>query len=81
MYQAYAIALRATDAPREEVERALLSAVDFAETPEDVIHVAARLEDIGSHAAALKLCRSLAAIDEYRREPYVMGLAAGSEVG
>ena len=53
MYQAYAIALKATDAPKEDVERALLSAVDFAETPEDILHVAARLEDIGSDAAAL----------------------------
>ena len=41
----------------EDVERALLSAVDFAETPEDVLHVAARLEEIGSDAAALRLCQ------------------------
>ena len=74
MYQAYAITLKATDAPDEEVERALLSAVDFAETPEDLLHVAARLEEVGSDAAALKLCRSVSDLDSYRREPYVMGL-------
>ena len=74
MYQAYAIALQATGAPAAEVERALLSAVDFAETPEDVLHVAARLEDIGSHAAALELCKAVSSMDPYRREPYVMGL-------
>ncbi len=74
MYQAYAVALKATAAPVEDIERALLSAVDFAETPEDVLHVAARLEEIGSDATALRLCRNVAEIDEYRREPYVMGL-------
>ena len=74
MYQAYAIALRATDAPAEEVERALLSAVDFAQSPEDVLHLAARLEEIGSDAAALELCQNVSAMDPYRRDPYVMGL-------
>lgn len=74
MYQAYAITLKATGAPDEEVERALLSAVDFAVSPEELLHVAARLEDIGSDAAALKLCRSVSDIDAYRREPYAMGL-------
>jgi hypothetical protein len=74
MYQAYAIALKATGAPVEDVERALLSAVDFAETLEDVLHVAARLEEIGSDATALRLCQNVAEIDSYRREPYVMGL-------
>ena len=66
--------MKATDAPNDEVERALLSAVDVAETPEDILHVAARLEDIGANAAALRLCQDLAAIDPYRREAYLLGL-------
>ncbi|MGB7324720.1 MAG: hypothetical protein WBD31_07600, partial [Rubripirellula sp.] len=80
MYQAYAIALKATSAPAEEVERALLSAVDFAENPQDVLHVAARLEEIGSAKAALELCKGVAAIDPYRRETYVMGLRMARQV-
>ncbi|MFG0264332.1 MAG: hypothetical protein ACF8AM_04160, partial [Rhodopirellula sp. JB055] len=74
MYQAYALALAATDAPDSEVERALLSAADFAETPEDLLNVAARLEDMGQYAAAMKLCRQISNADPDRREPYVMGL-------
>ena len=74
MYQAYAISLKATGAPKQEVERALLSAVDFAEIPEEILHVAARLEDIGSHQAALRLCRDVARMEPFRREPYVLGL-------
>ncbi|QDT10412.1 VWA domain-containing protein [Planctomycetes bacterium K23_9] len=80
MYQAYAIALSATDAPKVDVERALLSAVDFAETPEEVLHVAARLEDLKSYAAALRLCRNVADMEPYRREPYVMGLRIAQEI-
>ena len=80
MYPAYAIALSATGAPKSDVERALLSAVDFAETPEEVLHVAARLEDLDSHAAALRLCKNVASMDPYRREPYVMGLRIAKEV-
>ncbi len=74
MYHAYAITLKATGAPTEEVERALLSAVDFAESPEELLHVAARLEEIGSDAAAIQLCQQIASTDRYRREPYVIGL-------
>ncbi|MEP1647169.1 MAG: hypothetical protein ABJK10_23500, partial [Rhodopirellula bahusiensis] len=74
MYQAYALSLAATDAPDSEVERALLSAADFAETPEDLLNVAARLEDMGQLSAAMKLCRQISAADADRREPYVMGL-------
>ncbi|MFK8113794.1 MAG: VWA domain-containing protein [Rubripirellula sp.] len=80
MYQAYAIALKATDAPKEDVERALLSAVDFAESPEDVLHVAARLEEIGSEATALKLCQNVSAMEPYRREPYAMGLRIAQKI-
>ncbi|KAA5547347.1 VWA domain-containing protein [Roseiconus nitratireducens] len=80
MYQAYAIALTATGAPVEEVERALLSAVDFAESPDTVLHVAARLEDIGSHAAALRLCKRVSDLDPSRREPYVIGLRLAEQL-
>ncbi|MEO1618731.1 MAG: hypothetical protein AAFV88_22970, partial [Planctomycetota bacterium] len=74
MYQAFAIALTATGAEDAEVERALLSAVDFAEEPSDLLNVAARLEAIGSDEAALRLCKRVAELEPNRREPYVMAL-------
>lgn len=80
MYQALALVLKATGAPDEDVERALLSAVDFAETPEDILNVAARLEEVGADAAALKLCQDISRIDPYRREPYVLGLRLAKEL-
>jgi hypothetical protein len=81
MYQAYAIALAATDAPDAEVERALLSAVDFAQNPDDVLNVIGRLEAIRRDAAAMKLCRQLSAVDPDRREPYVTGLRLAKRLG
>ena len=81
MYQAYAVALTATGAPDADVERALLSAVDFAETPDDILHVAARLENIGSDKAALRLCKRVAELDPSRREPYVIGLRLAERLG
>ena len=74
MYQAYAIALAATGAPQAEVERALLSAVDFAGSATEVLNVAGRLENIGSSKAALRLCMRASEMSPDRREPYVMGM-------
>jgi hypothetical protein len=80
MYQALALVLKATDAPVEDIERALLSAVDFAETPEDILNVAARLEEVGAKEAALRLCQDVSRMDPYRREPYVLGLRLAKEI-
>ncbi len=57
MYRAYAISLEATNADPADIERAYLSAVDFADTPEQVLHVAGQLQAAGRHATALRLCR------------------------
>ncbi|MGC6551515.1 MAG: hypothetical protein ACON5D_19360, partial [Rubripirellula sp.] len=80
MYPAYALALQATDAPKAEVERALLSSVDFAENPEVVLHIALKLEAMGSSEAALRLCRNVANVDPYRRETYVAGLRIAQDL-
>ena len=80
MYPAYALALQATNAPKADIERAYLSSVDFAETPEVILHVALKLEALGSSKAALRLCRNVAAIDPYRRETYVAGLRIAQDL-
>ncbi len=47
MYEALALALEAGGKPKEDVERALMSAVDFANTPTDVMHIALYMARIG----------------------------------
>ncbi len=74
MYHAYAISLRGTGADIQEIERAYLSAVDFADTPDEILIVAEQLRRIGCDASALRLCRDVTAAQPYRREAFVMGL-------
>lgn len=80
MYTAYAIALQATGGETSEIERSLLSAVDFAETPDDILNVATQLETIGSREAALRLVRNVSATDPLRREPYMIGLRLATKL-
>jgi len=74
MYQAYALALMGSQGPQEEIERAWLSAVDFAETSAEVLQVARHLESIGSREAALRLCQDVARAEPFGREAYLIGL-------
>lgn len=80
MYTAYAIALQATGGEKAEIERSLLSAVDFAETPDDILNVATRLESIGSQEAALRLVRNVSKLDPLRREPYMVGMRLATKL-
>jgi tetratricopeptide (TPR) repeat protein len=75
MYEALAIGLELKGAPREEIERALMSAVDFSTTLEDLMFVGAYLANNGYDERALQLFRSVSSTNPARPEPYVQGLA------
>jgi hypothetical protein len=75
MYEALSIALRAENAPEEEVERALMSGVDLADSLDEVMYLAIYMSKTGLEKSALKLYRQLAALQPSRPEPYVQGLA------
>ncbi|MGI5832431.1 MAG: hypothetical protein ACOX6D_07870 [Thermoguttaceae bacterium] len=81
MYEALAIALMQTDAPQSEIERAILSAVEFADDPVTILGVAGYLETIGSSKKALELYREVSKYDPARPEPYVRALALARETG
>ncbi|MEX2175356.1 MAG: hypothetical protein WD872_13420, partial [Pirellulaceae bacterium] len=82
MYEAMGLAIRAdVNAAPEDLERALLSAVDFATTDEEVLFIATYMADLGLHERALSLCRQLAKADPDRPEPYVQGLALAKRLG
>ena len=66
--------MRATGADKAEVERVYLSAIDFADSPDEALNVVTRLESIQSYEAAMDLCRRISAADPLRREPYVLGM-------
>jgi hypothetical protein len=81
MYEALALAMQAADAPQSDLERALMSAVDFSEDIEGVMHVAAYMTQVGLDQRALSLFREVASAAPYRHEPYAHALAAAQRLG
>ncbi len=74
MYEALALAMQADSQPREEIERALMSAVQFANTTNDLMFVAAYLSRNGFDSRALSLYRQASQLDPSRHEPYMHGI-------
>jgi len=75
MYEATGLALQAAGASPEELERALLSAVDFAHDDDQVMVIAAYMAKTGLYQRALKLYQQVAASSPTRPQPYIQGLA------
>ncbi len=80
MYESLALALKANHAPDDDVERALMSAVDFSSSLDDVMYVAVYMTHMGLDGRALKLFRQVAAAQPSRPEPYLQGLAAAQRL-
>jgi len=74
MYEAMSLAMLAGDAPVEEVERALMSGVDFSQNDDEIFHVASYMARLGLEQRSLKLYQDLAASNPMRPEPFVKGL-------
>jgi hypothetical protein len=80
MYEGLALALQATDAPLEEIERAMMSVVDFATNMDDILVAAEYMTHLGLDRRALELFREVAATQPLRPEPYLRGLAAAQRM-
>jgi hypothetical protein len=81
MYEALALALDAAGRPKAEMERAVMSAVDFAETATDLMYVGTYLARSGLNARALQVYRQAASLDPLRPEPYMLGLQTARALG
>ena len=81
MYDALAISMEAIGRPADEIERVLLSSVDFAtfDIP-SLLYSATYLANFGREKRALLLCRQAARIDPTRPEPYALGLKLAQKV-
>jgi hypothetical protein len=76
MYQALSLALTAAKAPSDQIERALMSAVDFAGSDTtQLAYIAHYMARNRLDARALKIFRQVADLEPTRPEPYVHGLA------
>ncbi|MGE5191847.1 MAG: hypothetical protein ACM3U2_05050 [Deltaproteobacteria bacterium] len=80
MYTFLALELEQAGRPREEIERVLLSTVDFsAVNITNVLYSAATLTRFGAKERALAMYRQASAIDPSRLEPYALGLKLARE--
>ena len=75
MYDVLAMSLRLAKRPTEDIERALLSRVDFtAGDVHDMMLSAAYLTRFEAYEQSLRLYRQASALEPTRPEPYVLGL-------
>ncbi|MCU0876985.1 MAG: hypothetical protein MUF06_04245 [Pirellulaceae bacterium] len=74
MYEAMGIAMQADHASPEDLDRALMSAVDFATTPEEMMYIALFMDNAGLHTRALSLYRQVGDVHRDRPEPFFEGL-------
>jgi hypothetical protein len=74
MYEAMGIAMQADHASPEDLDRALMSAVDFATTPEEMMYIALFMDNAGLHARALSIYRQVGEVHRDRPEPFFEGL-------
>ena len=80
MYEALGLAMQAAGREPEEVERALMSSVDFAQTPLDVMCIGIYLDRSGLKKRALDLYRQVSQVSPLQPEPYIYGLKAAKAV-
>ena len=74
MYEALAVALEAAGRPKSEVERALLSAADFAASPTELLALANYLARFGSVGQAIRVCQQVTRLDPANREAFAIGM-------
>ncbi|MGQ0634729.1 MAG: tetratricopeptide repeat protein [Planctomycetaceae bacterium] len=80
MYTILALEMEKASRPREEVERVLLSNVDFsAVNVANLMYSAAFLARFGAKEQALALYRQASRVDATRLEPYLLGLKLARE--
>ena len=80
MYESLVVAMQMDHRPQEEIERAIMSAVDFMENPADLMHVGAYMLRLGLQRRALSVFREVSEIVPTWPEPYMLGLRAARQI-
>ena len=80
MYEALGLAMIAGGSDKVEIERALMSAVDFADSTEDLMYAAQYMARNGLEKRALSVFRQVSAAEPLRPEPLQYGLQLASRI-
>ena len=75
MYETLAVSLEAAGRPASEVERALLSAADFASSTTELFALAQCLARFGLTDRSLDVCRQVVTLDPRHRQAYAMAMS------
>ncbi len=81
MFEAMGLALQAKQAPKKEIERALMSAVDFSSRVEELYYAASYMSRIGLEKRAIQLMKDVSAIKPSDPAPYALGLRLARRIG
>ena len=76
MYESLGITMELAGRPKEEIERAIMSACDFCESPEELMLIAQYLAHSDCDARALGIYRQVVKIAPQQYEAYALGLRA-----
>lgn len=74
MYEVLGLAMQINGSSKSEIERALMSAVDFGDSGEDLMYVAQYMARAKLESRALKVFRQVTLMEPLRPEPYLFGL-------
>ncbi len=74
MYESLGIAMELDGRSKTEIERVVMSATDFATSPDELMYIASFLSRTGLDRRALQVCRQVVKIQPLRREAYALGL-------
>lgn len=80
MYEVMALAMQAAGRPKAEIERAVTSALDFCNTPIDMMYIASYMDRIGLKHRSLSVYQQVAQLAPWRHEPYMNGLRVAQEI-
>ncbi len=80
MYEALVLALQISGAPQADVERAVMSAVDYSDSTSDALMAAKYMADNAMQTRAIALLKDIAESDPLRPEPYVIALNAAQRI-
>ena len=76
MYESLGIALELEGAPKNEIERVIMSACDFSNSPEELMLIANYLSHIGIDSRAVEIYRQIVKVSPLHHEAYALGLRA-----
>ena len=80
MYEALGLAMQAAKRDSVEIERVLMSAVDFTDDPMDVMYIAHYMAKNGLESRALKLFEEVSESTPNAAEPFVIGLRLAQQL-